>query len=203
LKRLLIFGLIIAMLGLLNTGCSGDGTVTAGVYTGSMIVKKTPVIDLMKKALDDPGSFRELTEEEGSACEGMDLNDEQIREQIQEALDKGKEIIGVKIPLTITVKDKEGELSAFVKANIAAAFPDEECEEAHDEEFELEYGPGTIKLINISEQQEGVKSITVYEGRILKDGTLEGTFKMMIDSEEYKEYADSDEVMSGTWKAVP
>lgn len=176
--------------------------LTEGTYFGVFIVKSSPLIEYGQKALDNPESLPEVTGENAEQCEELDLNDEVVRGQVQEALDKGKSTLEKEVSLAIFIKKAEdGTLKSTVKIDFAAAFPEEECEPAKEEVYELVHAPGKLTM-TATQEEEGEKLEIRFEGSILKDGILEGTFKMTTDNAEYAEYTKSDIIISGTWKAT-
>ncbi len=213
-RRYLSVGLVLLLLVLTLTGCSDSGggsplnilapkiELEAGTYTGVFIIQDSPLMTYMQKALDDPSSIPEVTGENKEACEEIDLNDAETRKQFEEALAKGKATIGKEVPLTIIItKGADNVMTATAKVDFATAFPDYECEEATDEAYELTHEPGKLTMSN-SQVQENETLMTLFEGEILKDGLLQGTFKMTSSNVEYKDFTGSDVMISGTWKAT-
>ncbi len=212
MKRLLILILVLAFV---LVGCQGDGgllpkamaadppePLTEGTYTGVFIIATSPMLDFGQKALDDPDSLPEVTGEDAEQCEELDLDNEEVRAQVTEALDKGRQAIGKEVPMTVIIKaGADGVLTSTVKVDFAAAFPEEECEEAADEPFKLVHEPGKITMSDSQVQQDETLN-TIFEGKILKDGILEGTFKMTSDNAEYVKYTKTDILIDGTWKVT-
>jgi len=178
-----------------------DETLTAGTYAGVLIVKEIPMVVYAQKALDDPESLPELDGEEAEACEEIDLNNAEVRTQIEDAIEKGNSTIGVEVPLTIIITEGAipGEFTGTIKADFASAFPDYGCEEATDEPYVLTHSPGKITLQNITDE-ESVETTSLFEGAILKDGVIQGNFYIKNASAEYLEFTGSDIMMTGTWE---
>lgn len=206
--------LLVALLAFSLVACQGDQEaapqakeetkepLTPGTYTGVFVITASPLLEYGQKALDDPESVPEMTGENAEACEELDLNDEEIRAQIDEALNKGRETIGKEIPLTIVITEgDDGLLKATAKLDFAAAFPDEGCEPAVDEPYELTHEPGKIQL-SASQVEEGETLATLFEGKILPNGILEGTFKMTSNNVDYVNYTKTEVMIEGTWKAT-
>lgn len=203
------------MVSLALVGCSGGGSIlpkaiapdppeplTEGVYTGVLIITTSPVLEYGQKALDDPSSLPKLEGEDAEQCEELDLNDEEVRKQVQEALDKGKGVLGKEVPTTITIKKgDDGALTCAIKVDFKAAFPEEECEEAKEEPYILVHEPGKINM-TATQDQQGEKLQSIFDGKILKGGILEGTYKMTTDNAEYKEYTTTDSIIEGTFKVT-
>ena len=179
--------LLILLLILTLTGCGSksesedlpksEEILQEGTYTGFLILKKLPVIEYAQKALDDPESLPTLEGEEAEACEGIDLNDEEVRKQIEDAITKGQSTVGVEVPLTIviTASETEGEFTSTIKVDFATAFPDYECEEATDEPFTVTHSPGKVTFQYIDDE-ESVEMKSLFEGAILNDGVINGNF---------------------------
>lgn len=197
------------------TGCQGSDSVqpkattpdppeplSEGTYTGVLIITASSLLDYGQKALDDPSSLPKLEGEDAEQCEELDLNDEEVRKQVQEALDKGKNVLGKEVPTTVTIsKGDDGALTAVVKVDFKAAFPEEECEEAKEEPYVLVHEPGKITM-TATQDQQGEKLQSIFEGKILKGGILEGTYKMTTDNAEYKEYTKTESILEGTFKVT-
>lgn len=212
--RYVSVGLVMLLMVLTFTGCGNESggsplsilepkvELEAGTYTGVFIIQDSPLMTYTQKILDDPTSLPEVTGENKEACEEIDLNDAETRKQIEDALAKGKATIGKEVPLTIIItKGADNVMTATAKVDFAAAFPDYECEEATDEAYELTHEPGKMTMSN-SQVQENETVITLFEGEILKDGLLQGTFKMTSSNVEYKDFTGTEVLMSGTWKAT-
>lgn len=210
--RKIVVCLLILVLALTLFGCESktateelpksEEILQEGTYTGVLIMKELPVLEYAQKALDDPESLPTLEGEEAEACEGVDLNDEEVRKQVEEAIAKGQSTVGVEVPLTIiiTAGDVEGEFTSTIKADFATAFPDYECEEATDEPYTVTHSPGKVTFQNVSDE-DTMEIKSVFEGAILKDGVIQGNFTISNSSEEYVEFTGSNVMMAGTWEA--
>ena len=196
------------------TACGSGGTtpeklpegkekLEAGTYTGVFIVKEIPMIQYIEKALDDPSSLPELDGDEAEACEGIDLNDEQVRAQIEEFLEQGKSTIGKEVPMTVVITSGDGAdvFNSTIKIDFKAAFPEYECEEAEDESYTVTHSEGKVTFTNATDPDEdGIVVTTLFEGAILKGGVLQGNFSIKNPSNEYVEYTGSDIMLIGTWE---
>lgn len=213
MKRLFVFVMVL-VLALALAGCQGGGvlpkvltqepseSLAEGTYTGVFIVSTSPLLDYGQKALDDPTSLPEPSEENKEQCEELDLDNEEVRAQVQEGLDKGKQVIGKDVPMTVIIKaGADGVLTSTVKVDFAAAFPEEECEAATDDPYVLTHEPGKLTM-SATQDQEGESLVTLFEGSILKGGILEGTFKMTSNNKEYVEFTKTESLMEGTWKVT-
>lgn len=201
---------------MLFSGCGSDGTtdgaekakdipkekLEAGTYTGVMVVTEAPLLVYAEKAVNDPASVSELVGPDGESCEELDLNDEEVRAQVDEAIVKGKAILNVDVPLVVVITEgADGLFSAVIRADFQAAFPDYGCEEAEDQEMVLTHSLGQIKMETTSQDQE-VTTMTIFEGLIEKGGLLKGEFRIETDSPEYLQYTETPIMMSGTWEVT-
>ena len=208
-KNVMKLGMVLLLLTLVLSGCGGGGSSSAeleeGTYSGVLIIKKAPMVEYAEKAYNDPSSLPEPSEENAETCEQIDLTDEQVRIQVAEALEKAKKITNVEVPMVVTIaKGGDGNLTATVRVDFQAAFPDYGCEAATDEPYDLTHEKGRLTMKKFTDQGEDAEAdfptVMIYEGTIGSDGTLEGEFTMDTESPDYVEYTGGKSLISGTWK---
>lgn len=172
-----------------------------GVYKGILVITDAPIIDSMKNALENPESVPEITNADGEQCEEFDIDDEQVQASIQEGISRAESVVGVEVPLTVTIKagENDGTYTATVRADYNAAFPEYECEEATDDVYVVivEDNQLTLKYDLV---EEGMTMTTTYKAMLSEEGKLEGTFTSTTNEEEYTGYASTQVLYSGTWR---
>lgn len=172
-----------------------------GVYKGVVIVTEAPIIDSMKKALADPETVPEITNSDGEKCEEFDINDEEIQNSIREGISRAESVIGVEVPLTVTIKagETKGTYTAIVRADYASAFPEYECEEDTDDVYTVTFKDNQLTLKH-DLVEEGMTMTTIYQAVLTDEGNLEGTFTSTTNEEQYTGYASTRVIYSGTWR---
>lgn len=174
-----------------------------GTYFGSFTITEAPVLEQAEAALKDPSKVPEvILDENGDECEyQIDLTEVEVQNQLREGVEKGKNVIGKPIPLTIVITQgaSENEFKASVKADYSTAFPDYGCEELSiPKDFIVAYKEGSITL-TLSQDEEMTEEI--YLGKLSMDGKMEGTYTMSSSQSQYKEEAGTNILIQGKWKA--
>lgn len=173
--------------------------LTPGTYKGTLVITVAPIIESAKKAAANPESVPVITDAEGNECEEIDINDEEIQAQLNEAIAKGESVVGKPVPMTVVVTEGSGGvLSATFRIDFAAAFPDYGCEEAVDEPFTISVD-GINYTFNKSELQEGFTMNTVFKGKMTGETTMKGTFDVSTTEEQYSGYSQTGSLYSGTF----
>lgn len=171
-----------------------------GTYVGTLIITEAPMLDSAEKALANPESVPEIKDAEGQTCEEFDINDVDIQKQIRETIDQGKNAIGKDVPLTWVVKlsDDKKTFTSTLKIDYAKAFPEMECEEAKDDPYTVVFKEGKLTLTN-SLVEEGYTMMTVFNGTVVGEFKLTGTFSSTTTEKQYNDYAATEALFSGTW----
>jgi len=174
-----------------------------GTYTGILVVTEAPIIDVMKKALNDPASVPEIKDANGEKCEEFDIFEEDVQQSIREAIVQAEGVVGVEVPLTVTIikADEEGTFAATIRADFKSAFPEYECEEPTDDPYMVAVDGDQLSL-RYDLTEEGVTMTTIYKATLTEEGKLEGTFKASTTEEQYSGYAATQEIYSGTWRVT-
>ncbi len=174
-----------------------------GTYFGSFTITEAPIIAQAEAALKDPSKVPEvILDENGDECEyQFDLTEEEVQRQLREGIEKGKNIVGKPVPLTIVISQgsTENEFKASVKTDYATTFPDYGCEEASlPKEFAVAYKEGIITLTLIQDDEMVQET---YSGKLSIDGKMEGSYTMSTSQAQFNEETGSSFIIQGIWKA--
>ncbi|MCJ7688365.1 MAG: hypothetical protein MUO60_03480, partial [Clostridiaceae bacterium] len=169
-----------------------------GTYTGVIIIDQAPIVEYAEKALENPESVSEIKGPDGEKCEEVDFSSIDVQKQIREGIDKGENVVGKEVPLTIVITKgaSESEFKATLKADYKSAFPEYECEESKNQLFKVKYKEGKVTLTNTdAESQTGA----TFEG-IVSLLDITGSFKISSSNGQYADLASTDVMVSGIWK---
>ena len=173
----------------------------ASDYEGTIVYKEIPLVEFALEIFNDPKTLKQMTAESDEEwtveCENIDLSDPEVKQQFEETIDTVESVINKDIPLKIMITESNNGYAAVIMIDYEDAFPDQECETSEDT-FEVEHSPGKVTF-SLAKDEEGVIKIFIFEGVILNNGDMEGTFAITVDSDEYEEYSGTSTIFSGNW----
>lgn len=173
-----------------------------GTYTGVVVITKAPIIESMKKALNDPASVPVIVDSEGNECEEFpDLLEAEVQDSLKDAITRAESVIGVEVPMTLVLKKgaESGAFTATIRVDYLSAFPDYECEEAVDDAYTVAVADNVVTFRH-DLNEEGFIMSTVYKATLTEVRKLEGLFLASTTEEQYSSYASTEILYEGTWR---